>query len=87
MTAHQDIKLDTTLEINEDNYARNIFGLNPKHNFIIGFGSALVEDYIRNAYNTNGITKEERDGYLTDIKSLQLLLKSHAEQRKNEDDK
>jgi len=85
-SAHQDIKLDTTLEIDENNYARNLFGLSPKENFIIGFGSALVENYIRNAYTTNNITKDQRDAYIEDILSLRDKLKSHAETRKREDD-
>ena len=59
---HQNIKIDNTLEIDENNYARNLFGLNPKENFVIGFGSVLVEDYIRNAYITNNITPNEWDG-------------------------
>lgn len=84
--SHQNIKLDFTLEIDENNYARNLFGLNPKHNFIIGFGSALVENYIRDTYNSNGITKEEQDAYLEDIKDLREKLKQHAEMRKKEDD-
>ena len=83
---HQNIKIENTLEIDENNYARNLFGLNPKENFIIGFGSALVENYIRNAYTTNNINKEERDAYIDDIKSLRDKLKTHAEHRKNEDE-
>lgn len=86
-TQHQNIKLDFTLEVNEDNYARNLFGLNAKHNFIIGFGSALVENYIRDTYNSNGITKEERDAYIEDIKELREMLKKHADMRKNEESK
>lgn len=84
--SHQDIKLETTLEIDENNYAKNLFGLSPKENFIIGFGSALVEDYIRNAYNTGNIDKEQRDGYVTDIKGLREKLVKHATQRKKEED-
>lgn len=84
--SHQNIKLDSTLEIDENNYARNLFGLSPKENFIIGFGSALVENYIRDAYITSNITKDQRDAYLDDILSLRDKLKSHAENRKREDD-
>lgn len=86
MPTHQDLKFTTKLEINENNYAANLFGLNAQENFIIAFGASLVENYIRDAYNSNNIDKEQRDKYLVDIERLHEKLSKYARHRKAEED-
>ena len=86
MADHQNLKFTTTLEINEDSYAANLFGLNAQENFIIAFGASLVENHIRDAYNTGGIDKDQRDRYIKDIQSLHEKLSKYARHRKAEED-
>lgn len=86
MADHQDLKFTTKLEINENNYAANLFGLNAQENFIIAFGASLVENYIRDAYNTGNIDKDQRDRYIKDIQAVHEKLSKYARHRKAEED-
>ena len=72
------------LEITEDQYAKHLLGLNQVENFIIAFGTTLVEKYIQQAYDSNQIDTKTRDKYRRDIESLRDKLKRGIEHMKNE---
>ena len=81
---HNDIKFITELEITNEQWARNLFGLSQVENFIIALGSSLVENYVRQAYTSNQISKTQQDKYIHDIKTLREKLKKGIDQMKNE---
>ena len=84
LEGHSEIKFDIELEITEDQYAKYLLGLNQQENFIIALGTALVENYIQQAYNSNQLTVEKRDAFKKDIKGLRDKLAKGIEHMKNE---